>query len=59
MEDEDLYGELNVDEAIECINRQYEENEKSLREHFQSILSQQKEVERQMQKLYSFVCDWQ
>ncbi len=59
MEDDDLYGEIDVDEFIKSINRQYEENEKSLREHFQSIQNQQKEIERQNQKYYSFVCDWQ
>ena len=59
MEEEDDYGELSVDAFKKYINSQYEENEKSLRDHFQSILSQQKEIERQKQKLYSFVCDWQ
>jgi hypothetical protein len=59
MEDDDRYGGIDVDEFIRTINRQYEENEKSLREHFQSIQNQQKEIERQKQKLYSFVCDWQ
>ncbi len=59
MEEDDLFGEIDVDEFIKRINRQYEENEKSLREHFQSIQNQQKEIERQNQKLHSFVCDWQ
>ncbi len=59
MEDDDFFGEIDVDEFMKSINKQYEENEKSLRDHFQSALNQRKEIELQNQKYYSFVCDWQ
>jgi|WetSurMetagenome_2_1015567.scaffolds.fasta_scaffold04212_13 hypothetical protein len=59
MEEDELFAELDFDAFVKSINIQHEENEKSLQEHFRIIEHQQKEIDRQKQKLYSFVCDWQ
>lgn len=59
MEDDEVYGEIDLDAFMKSINKLSEENEKSLQEHYRSLKNQQNEVERQRQKLYSFVCDWQ
>lgn len=59
MGEDEVYGEIDLDVFMKSVIRQYEENEKSLQEQFRFIQNQQKEIESQKQKLYSFVCDWQ
>lgn len=58
-EDDEVYGEIGLEAFMQRISKLSEENEKNLQEHSRSIRNQQNEVERQKQRLYSFVCDWQ
>jgi hypothetical protein len=59
MEEDEVFGEIDLESFMKRISKLSEENEKNLQEHSRSIKNQQNEVERQKQRLYSFVCDWQ
>jgi hypothetical protein len=59
MEEDEFYGESEFDVFMKNISIQNEENERSLLEHFRIIEKRQREIDRQKQKLFSFVVDWQ
>jgi hypothetical protein len=58
-EDDDLYGEMDLHAINDTIVKQIIENDNRIKEHYQKLQSQQKEIENQDKKLFSFVCDWQ
>lgn len=59
VEDDDLFGDIDLHAFKDSIVRQMEENEKQIREHYQKLQNQEKEIESQNKKLFNFVCDWQ
>jgi len=59
MEPHDLNKGINVSAYKLSLAKQLEENARRLKEHYQKVQSQHKEIEVKKHEITSFVCDWQ